>query len=102
MWWDSLRTAFQLAERVEECESRLSSMESDWTDIQDKLLAREERLRKRLSRELKASLESPQLTSPSSDPSDSPSPSPDSSQGAKRALLRQFTLSRSHQREVNQ
>jgi hypothetical protein len=88
--WDSFRTAFQLAERVEECESRLSSMESDWTDIQDKLLAREERLRKRLSRELKASLSE----SPLSESTPLQLSPPEGSQAAKRSLLAAFTKQR--------
>lgn len=90
-FWDSLRTAFQLAERVEECESRLSSMEVDWTDIQDKLLAREERLRKRLSRELKASLSEPSQVESSPGPSLVPQAG---SQAAKRAIALRFNQQR--------
>lgn len=57
--WDRFWTAYNLAERVEEIESNLSELQSDWTDVQDKLLAREERLRKRMSRELKSVLQDP-------------------------------------------
>lgn len=96
--WDSFRTAFQLAARVEECESRLNSMEYEWTDIQEKLLAREERLRKRLSRELKASLgESPPSLSPV--PEEGMLTLPAGSQAAKRAITAQFRRTVQAQKE---
>ena len=43
-----LRTALELAARVEEVERRLGAIEMDWNDVLDKILAREERMRKRL------------------------------------------------------
>lgn len=54
---DNLRTAYQLASRVEEVEKRVENLEFEWGEVQEKLLTREERLRKRLSRELKANLD---------------------------------------------
>lgn len=80
-WWDNLRTALDLANRVEECESQLQEVLSEWTDVQDKLLAREERLRKRLSRELKSSLVS---ESPPEQPSTQSSPTAAPSEAHKR------------------
>lgn len=101
-WWDNVRTALTLANRVEECEQLQQEMQnsfnellSEWTDVQDKLLAREERLRKRLSRELKQSLESPpapeQPSAPISSQAASPSP-------AHLAIRRQWE----QQRRANQ
>ncbi len=56
-WFDTLRTALQLAERVEAVESEVQDLRFEWTDINEKLLAREGRLAKRLSRELKQTLD---------------------------------------------
>lgn len=58
-FWDNLQTAFNLADRVEEVEKELAEVKFEWGEIEEKLLAREERLRKRLSRELKKELDSP-------------------------------------------
>lgn len=88
--WDSLRTAFQLAHRVEEVESDLRDLQSEWTDIQDKLLAREERLRKRLSRELKASLSESPVESPPAPPILAQA----GSQEAKKSIMLRFKQQR--------
>lgn len=57
-WWDRLRTAVRLAERVEELEraehrreSEHTELVQEWTDFLDKQNAREERERKRLQRD---------------------------------------------------
>lgn len=42
-----IRTALELANRVEHVEGRLARLEMEWGDTLDKLLAREERMRKR-------------------------------------------------------
>lgn len=84
--WDNLRTAYQLAERVEEVEKAQLELAFEWGEIQEKLLTREERLRKRLSRELKASL--------AEVPVPDPVVAPAATQGAKMAIVRSFRESK--------
>lgn len=92
--WDNFRTAFQLADRVEEVEARLKEVEFEWGEIEEKLLAREERLRKRLSRELKKELDTPVGSGPT-DPTSRPQlVAPEGAQAAKRAIERQWRESR--------
>lgn len=84
--WDNLRTAFTLANRVEEVEKGLQELEWEWGEIEEKLLTREERLRKRLSRELKATLDAP--TVPEAAPTLQLAPA--GNQTAKKAIAARF------------
>lgn len=52
-----LRNALALADKVSELESRVNSIEMDWNDVLDKILAREERMRKRLKAQVQSAIE---------------------------------------------
>lgn len=54
-----LRTALELAKRVEELEGDVQTLKFEWSDVLDKLLAREERMRKRYKAEVNRALEAP-------------------------------------------
>lgn len=85
-FWDNLRTAYTLANRVEEMETVVADLQFEWGEIQEKLLTREERLRKRLSRELRATLDAPPVVEPSS-----PQLVADAgTQKAKRAIMKNY------------
>lgn len=90
-FWDNLRTAYNLAERVEDCERSVAEVLYEWGETQEKMLSREERLRKRLSRELKATLEEKPLAEDSNQQS---IVSQAGSQQAKMAIVRKFRESR--------
>jgi len=73
--WDTLKTAWNLAQRVqgaEECitdlQKRFEDLNDDWTDVLDKLRARDERQRKRDQRALKGSRDSEPDSAPSLEP----------------------------------
>lgn len=89
-FWDNLKTAFNLADRVEEVEKTVSELEFEWGEIQEKLLTREERLRKRLSRELRANLDA----APEGQPSSPQLVAPEGHQAAKKDIARKFRESR--------
>lgn len=62
-WWDTIRTAWNLSESVQQLRAdfketiqRFDELESEWTDVLDKLKARDERQRKRDQRALKRDL----------------------------------------------
>ncbi len=57
----ALRTAVDLANRVEQLEGQVANLQFEWTDVLDKLLAREERMRKRYRTEVQRALEAPAL-----------------------------------------
>lgn len=92
--WDNLRTAYQLADRVNEVESQLKEVQFEWGEIEEKLLAREERLRKRLSRELKKELDSPVGSGPTSDSSGPQLVAPEGNAAAKRAIREKWMRDR--------
>lgn len=52
-----LRNALELADRVDAVERRVDSIEMDWNDVLDKILAREERMRKRLKAQVQSAIE---------------------------------------------
>lgn len=51
--WDNLRTAYQLAARVERVERLVNDCTSEWADTLEILKTREERMRKRDQRAMK-------------------------------------------------
>jgi hypothetical protein len=51
--WDTLRTAYNLAQRMEEVEHEWREVRSEWADTLDMVTRREERMRKRDQRALK-------------------------------------------------
>ena len=51
--WDTFRTAWRLAERVEEIESEWKTVRAEWADTLEIVARREERMRKRDQRALK-------------------------------------------------
>ena len=53
---ETLRNAEDLSCRLSACEGQLVGVVQEWTDVLDKLLAREERERKRNAKALKGSL----------------------------------------------
>ncbi len=55
-----LRTALDLAERLERVERDVTEIKFEWTDTLDKLLAREERWRKRYKTEMTRALAEPE------------------------------------------
>lgn len=61
-----------LAARVESLERQLKELRSEWTDVLDKMLAREDRLRKRYARELKAAVDDDAEDTPRAVPSVQP------------------------------
>jgi hypothetical protein len=79
----ALRTAIDLAKRVEELEGQVANLQFEWTDVLDKLLAREERMRKRYKTEVQRALEAPAMV--------------ESSGGNKDALRRRLNAVRSAQ-----
>ena len=51
--WDTFRTAWRLAERVETIETEWRQVRAEWTDTLEIVTRREERMRKRDQRSLK-------------------------------------------------
>lgn len=55
--WRTLRNALALASEVEQLRAEVRTLQSEWTDVLDKLTAREERIRKRMAAALKAGVD---------------------------------------------
>jgi hypothetical protein len=60
----TLRNAYKLAQRVEECEAKCDVVLTEWSDVLDKLKAREERERHRNRRVVSDALAVPAPVAP--------------------------------------